>query len=207
MQRLVYAISRFIFYVLLKIICKIEFKGQENFPKKGPFIIAANHASNVDPAVLGVFCNTAQVIFMAKKELFNHPKFGWWFKVIGCIPIDRYSKDFKPLKVAIERLKKGAVLGIFPEGTRSPDGRLQKAELGVGLLAVKTGVPVVPLYVSGTIKVLPKGATKLKSHKVKARTGKPIDLTESMGFKEKRKVYESIGEKIMQAISHLKDEE
>ena len=207
MQRLVYAISRFIFYVLLKIICKIEIKGRSNFPKKAPFIIASNHASNIDPAIVGAACNTASIIFMAKKELFSHPIFGWWFKAIGCIPIDRYSKDFRPLKVAVERLRKKAVLGIFPEGTRSPDGRLQKAELGIGLLAVKTGVPVVPVYISGSIKVLPKTATKLKSHKVKVRVGKPVDLTENISFKEKRKVYECIGEKIMQAISRLKDEE
>lgn len=203
---MIYFISRLIYKAILKIFFGFEVKGRENFPKKGPFILASNHVSFADPVVMGVACNTAPVAFIAKKELFDTSILGRWIKAVGCIPIERNSLSFKPLKEAVRRLKQSGVIGIFPEGTRSLDGRLQKAEPGIGLIARKSGAPIIPMYISGTEKALPRGKTSLRIHKIKATIGKPVDITESTAFPEKIKIYDSIGEKVMSAIAGLKDE-
>ena len=203
---MIYFISRIIYKVLLNILGKFEVSGEENLPKKGPFIIAANHVSYADPVVAGVLCRVAPVRFMAKKELFENPKFGWWFKACQCIPIERDSKSFKPLKEAIEKLKKGEIVGIFPEGTRSPDGELHDPGLGIGLLAVKSGAPIVPVFISGTEKALPKGSSKINPTKVKAKVGKPIAVNSNNSSKDKKKLYESISRSVMGSIAQLKNE-
>lgn len=202
-----YFISRLILKVLLKILLGFEIKGSENLPKKGPFIIASNHASLIDPPIVGVACNTAPLAFMAKKELFDVPILGWWVKAVGCIPIERGSASFMSIKHAVQKLKEGKALGIFPEGSRSPDGELQKAQAGIGFLASKSGASIMPLYISGTDKALPREKKLMKLCKVKATIGKLIDINESSRrFSKGRELYESIGEKVMEAISRLKNE-
>jgi len=201
-----YFISRIIFKVILKILFRFEVKGNENLPHKGPFIIASNHASIMDPAVVGVACHIMPVTFMAKRELFDDRVLGSWVRAVGCIPVERDSGSFKPLKVAVQKLKKGKVLGIFPEGKRSLDGRLQEPQAGIGLLASKSGAPIVPVYVSGTGKGLAKGKKFKTPCKVTAHIGKIVDIRESTAFPGKKEIYESIGGKVMNAISRLKDE-
>ncbi|UCD54720.1 MAG: 1-acyl-sn-glycerol-3-phosphate acyltransferase [Candidatus Omnitrophota bacterium] len=201
-----YLISRFILKALLKILFRFESRGSENLPQKGPFIVASNHASLIDPAVVGVACGTMPLIFMAKRELFSVPILGRWVRAVGCIPVERDSGSFKPLKNAVQKLKEGKALGIFPEGRRSPDGRLQKAEAGIGLLASKSAAPIVPVYVSGTAKALARGKKFITLCKITASIGEIVDVRESAAFSEKKEIYESIGKKVMEAISHLKNE-
>lgn len=201
-----YFISRLILKVLLKILFRFEVRGSENLPRKGPFIVASNHASLIDPAVVGVACRTAPVIFMAKRELFGVPILGPWVKAVGCIPVERDSGSFKTLKNAVKKLKEGKALGIFPEGRRSPDGRLQKPEAGIGLLVSKSAAPIVPVYVSGTDKALARGKKFITLCKVTAKIGKIISIKETTEFSGRREIYESIGEKVINVISRLKDE-
>ncbi len=201
-----YFISRLIYKVLLKILFKFEVKGSENLPQKGPFIIASNHASLIDPAVVGVACHTMPVTFMAKRELFDVPVFGRWVKAVGCLPVERNSGNFRPLKIAVQKLREGGTVGIFPEGRRSPDGQLQKPEAGIGLLASKSEAPIVPIYLSGTDKALAKGKKFITPCKVTAKFGKIIGIERTTTPSERRKAYESIGKKAMDAISRLKNE-
>ena len=201
-----YSNSRFILKALLNTFFGFEVEGVENLPEKGPFIVASNHVSYVDPVVVGVACNTSQLTFMAKRELFDMPILGPWIKSVGCIPVERDSGSSGPLKKAMRKLKGGGSIGIFPEGRRSPDGSLKKSEPGIGLLAAKSGVPIVPIYVFGTAKVMPKGRKFPKPHTIKARIGKIVDIGESAGSSGKREAYELIGEKVIDAIAALKDE-
>ena len=201
---MIYFLSRLFYKALLKTVFGLEVRGQGNLPKKGPFIIVSNHVSYADPAVVGVACNTSSVAFMAKRELFEIPVFGSWVKAVGCIPIERYSGSPAPLKKAVKKLKEGGVLGMFPEGTRSPDGSFRKAQPGIGIIALKSGAPVVPFYIEGAREALPVGKKWPVPHKIRATIGKPVDIPESLKLGEKRKVYESIGEKVMEAISRLK---
>ena len=201
-----YLISRLIYKAILKLFFKFEVRGSENIPKSGPFILVSNHVSYADPAVMGVACHTMPVSFMAKEELFHVPILGAWCRAVGCIPIERHSGSFAPIKKAMNKLSEGGVLGIFPEGERSPDGMLQKAQAGVGIIAAKSKAPIIPLYISGTEKALPIGERTLHPCKVRATIGRAVDITESIGLHDRRKIYESIGEKMMAAISRLKNE-
>ncbi len=201
-----YANSRIILKTLLNAFFSLEIEGAENLPKKGPFIVASNHVSHVDPIVVGVACNTSQIAFMAKRELFDMPILGPWIKAVGCISVERNSGSSGSLKKAVQKLKDGGAIGIFPEGRRSPDGSLKKPEPGIGLLAAKSGAPIIPIYVSGTAKVMPKGQKIPKPYKIKARIGKIVDISQRSGLSGKREAYEFIGEKAIAAIAALKNE-
>ena len=201
---MIYFISRLYYKLILNLFFKFEIIGRENFPHKGPFIVVSNHVSYADPAVMGVSCNTVRVIFMAKQELFDKSLFGMWIKAVGCIPLSRHSGSSRPLKAALGKLKEGHVIGIFPEGTRSRDGKLQQAELGVGLLAIKSKAPIIPMYITGTQRALPVGAKGLTPCKIKAWVGKPVDITGSEDIKDKKETYKFVGKRIMDAIANLK---
>ena len=201
-----YFISRIIYKVILALFFKLEVAGRENIPRKGPFIMVANHMSYADPAVMGVACNTMPVSFLAKKELSEIPFLGAWCKSVGCIFVERDYGRSEPLKKALKALKDGKVLGIFPEGTRSPDGNLQKAKPGIGVIVAKSKVPVIPMYVSGTARVLPRGKKIPRPSKIRARIGKPVDMSGSYDIGKKRELYEFIGDRIMSAISSVRYE-
>ena len=203
---MMYFISRIVYKIILTLFFKFKVVGRENIPRKGPFIMVANHMSYVDPAVMGVACNTVPISFLAKKELGNISFLGAWCKSVGCIFVDRDSGRSGPLKKALGVLKEGKALGIFPEGMRSLDGNLQKAKPGIGIIVAKSGVPVIPMYISGTAKALPRGKKIFRPSRIRARIGKPIDIGGSYGIGEKRKLYEFIGDRIMNAISSIRHE-
>jgi 1-acyl-sn-glycerol-3-phosphate acyltransferase len=201
-----YFISRILYKIILKLFFKFEVTGRKNIPKKGPFIMVANHVSNADPAVMGVACHTAPITFLAKRELFDIPLFGLWFKAVGCIPIERFSGSSAPLKKVLKKLKGRGALGIFPEGRRSRDGNLQEPQPGIGIIAAKSGVPIIPMYISGSRKAFPIEALLPKpGNAVKAKIGRAVNISDAARFSDKRKAYVFIGEKIMEAIARLKN--
>jgi 1-acyl-sn-glycerol-3-phosphate acyltransferase len=172
--------------------------GRENIPKIGRFIIASNHVSYLDPPFVGVAC-PRQLNFMAKVDLFRGLFFRWMFWNVNMIPVKRNAVDIASVKEALRRLKGGEGLGLFPEGTRSVDGRVGRAFEGVGFLARKSGAPVVPAYVQGTQKALPKGENKVRRTHVNVFFGPPVDFT-----KEKDLTDAEITKRIMGCIDQLK---
>jgi len=149
--------------------------GLENVPKEGPFIIAANHASYMDHFI--IMCTfipflDRKVHHLAKKELFDSKLKKVWHSHWGAIPIDRESGGKETLEFAIKALKKGKIIGIHPEGTRSPTGKLQKARTGVARLVLKGKAPVLPVGLIGTYEILPKGKVIPKFKKATMNIGK-----------------------------------
>ncbi len=129
-------------------------------PRTGPVILAANHASNLDGVVLGAWLVPAiprRIHWLGKKELFDWPLVGWLARNGGVHPVDRGGADIEAFRLAERILDGGQVLLVFPEGTRSPDGRLQRARDGVALLALRTNAPIVSIGLSGTDRVWPRG--------------------------------------------------
>lgn len=129
-------------------------------PREGPLIIAANHASNLDVPVIGAWLIPRlgrRIHWLGKKELFDWPVIGWVAARGGVHPVDRGVADVEAFRLARRILDEGHVLFVFPEGTRSPDGALQEARDGIALLALRTGAPVVPIGISGSNGVWPKG--------------------------------------------------
>ncbi len=171
-----YAIVKATTWTFLSARFSLKVSGQENVPRHGPLIFASNHASHLDPVVLG--CSSPRrVTFMARNTLWN----GFWMTLfmdsMECIPLRRGESDVWAIREAVRRLRKGAVLGLYPEGTRSEDGRLGKAKRGIGLLATLAKVPIVPVVVTGTREALPKGAKGLGKSKIRVAFGKPIPYT------------------------------
>ena len=125
--------------------------GMQNIPKEGGFLIACNHASFFDPAFAGG-CISRPIYYFARKSLFKG-FLGWLLPRVHVIPVDRGEADFGAFKQVLTLLKKGKGVMVFPEGTRSPDGVLQFAKKGIGMMACKTGVPVVPTRIFGSYEI------------------------------------------------------
>ena len=131
-----------------------------NIPRQEGFILASNHISNLDPVLLGI-CSVRRINFMAKVELF-HGALGYILTRLGSFPVKRGEADLGAMKEALKRLKNGRVILIFVEGTRRIGNAPPKAQAGAGFLAIKSGVPVVPVYVQGTNQVLAPALNFLK---------------------------------------------
>lgn len=163
----------------------VRVEGLEQLDRAKPYIFVANHQSQFDIFVLGGFLGM-DFRWLAKKELFRIPLFGWAMLVSGSIPVDRSHgrQAVKSLDEAAKRIAAGASVVIFPEGTRSPDGRLQPFKAGGMQLAIKAGVELVPVAIVGTRQVLPKGQFLSRPGRVVIRVGAPVA---SRGFTAKDK--------------------
>lgn len=199
---MLYRLSTFMLSVLFRFTGGVTLIGQENIPKTGGVILAANHISYLDPPVVGCYLRR-QLHYMAKEELFRSRVVGAWMRWVGTFPVRRGTPDRKALKHAIDLLGQGRIVCIFPEGTRSPDGKLQAPELGIGLIALRSGAPIVPAAIIGTDKVLPPHSTRLYRHRVKVVYGRPLTFPSLCQGKETRQSLEEVGQSTMSAISEL----
>ncbi|MDR0740461.1 MAG: 1-acyl-sn-glycerol-3-phosphate acyltransferase [Puniceicoccales bacterium] len=131
--------------------------GQENIPCSGPFIVAPNHLSHLDPPLVGAAFRKRELMFLARKTLFKPGFWNWLLSHINVIPVDKENAaDISAIKKTLTFLKNGFGVAIFPEGTRSLDGNFGPAQPGIGFLACKSQVPVIPVRVFGTYEILKK---------------------------------------------------
>ncbi len=204
---MLYFLSRSVFEIFIRICFKLHIFGRENFPE-APYIIVSNHASLLDPPLVGISCKkTDSVDFMAKKELFTGSILGRWTRSVGCIFVDRNAGGIGAMKEAIRRLGKGHVVGIFPEGTRSEDGSLQEGKRGVGFLIAKAKVPVVPVYIHGSGEAFPKGKGIKMGSVINVFVGDAIPPDEFIDvLGSGKETYEAITNMVMDRIARLKDE-
>jgi 1-acyl-sn-glycerol-3-phosphate acyltransferase len=201
----VYQFSTRLFKLFLRLWNRLKISGAENIPKEGGVLIASNHASFLDPPAVGVGYRARPVRFMARDTLWNS-KFGsWWMSKVGCIPVARGTGDLKALKLTIKALKEGKVVSMFPEGTRTEDGNLQKPLGGIGFIVEKSNCVVVPAYIDGSFNAYPKGAKWIKPSKVSISYGKPITQEEFKALGTGREAYEKYADLIMQRIAELRD--
>lgn len=154
---------------------RVKLRGGEHLEPGRPYILAANHQSQFDIFALQGYLNI-DFRWLAKKELFDIPVFGYAMRRAGYIAVDRSHgrEALKSLYAAAERIAAGASVIIFPEGTRSPDGNLQEFKSGGMVLAIKSGVPIVPVAISGTHKIMPKGKLLARPGSVTITIGAPI---------------------------------
>ncbi|MEQ2128929.1 lysophospholipid acyltransferase family protein [Caldanaerobacter subterraneus KAk] len=170
---LLYRVLRLIGIALLKIFYSFKVERDGNL-SKGPYIFVSNHQSLLDPVAVACAIKTP-IIFLASSELFNIYLLKPFLLIDKAIPIKKESADLKAIKKALERLKEGYSIGIFPEGGISPKGVIEKFYEGAMYLAYKSGKPLVPVVVQGTKEVLPLGkyVPKLRG-KIKVKVGEPI---------------------------------
>ena len=203
-----YWVFKAILKPLLKGLYRIRVEGLENVPKNGPAILAANHLSFLDSFFIPLVVKRRKVTYLAKADYFKTWKTSWFFKSAGQISCERGGgdKSQQSLEIALDVLKEGKLLGIYPEGTRSPDGYLYRGRTGVARLALAAGVPVIPVGLIGTDKVMPKSAKiprLLGRTKVKVCIGKPIDLSRYAGKEKDRFVLRSVTDEIVFEIMQL----
>lgn len=174
----------------------VKVSGVEKLDPARPYIFAGNHQSQFDIFALQGYLGF-DFRWMAKKELFKVPIFGQGMRVAGYIPVDRSHgrKALKSLDEAAKRIVDGTSVIIFPEGTRSPDGKLHDFKPGAMVLAIKAGVPVVPMAILGTHEVLPKGKLLAKPGRVEIRVGDPIE-TSGYTVKQKQELAELLHGKV-----------
>lgn len=177
-------------------------RGRENVPK-GAAVLCANHISYLDPPVVGSATFPRRTYFMAKKELFDIPVLGRFIYNCYAFPVDREGNDRQAIRFAIELLQKGEPLAVFPEGQRSPDGSLQPGNLGPAYMASKAGVPIVPIAIKETDKVMPLHARWLHRAHVQVDIGKPIDPREFGGERLGREQLQALTERLMSDIYEL----
>ena len=200
----VYQFSTRLFKLFLLFWHRLRIRGAKHIPDHGGVLIASNHASFLDPPVVGVGYRGRPIHFMARDTLWNS-KFGtWWMDHVGCIPVSRGTGDMKALKLTIKALKEGKAVSMFPEGTRTEDGELQQAKGGIGFIIEKSGCVVVPAYIDGTFKAHPKGTRFIKPCKVSITFGKPITQADFQSLGSGRDAYDRHAALIMERIAALK---
>ena len=139
-----YYLVKFVVKVFFKILYSLHYEGKENIPKDTTVIYACNHRSNADPPLLGAGAR-GKFAFMAKEELFKNKLFAWLIRSLGAFPVARGKGDTGVIDTAVERLNNNRSLMIFPEGTRSKDGKVGKGHTGAALIAVKADKPIIPV--------------------------------------------------------------
>ena len=198
---------------LLRLVFRPTTEGLENVATEGPVILASNHLSYADWLFMPLTLNR-KVTFVAKAEYFTSPGVKGWlqktfFRGVGQVPIDRSGADAAAgaMLSAKRVLEAGDLFGIYPEGTRSHDGRLYRGKVGVARLAIETGVPVVPVAVVGTDIVAPPGKKFGRWTRPLVRFGKPLDFSRYEGLEDDRFILRSATDEIMYEIMRLSGQE
>jgi 1-acyl-sn-glycerol-3-phosphate acyltransferase len=181
---MLYLLTRTVLAPLARLIYQPVIEGRENIPRTGPLLIASNHLSFIDSFVIPLVA-PRRVVFLAKSEYFTgHGLRGvwmrWLFTALGAVPVQRggtLGAAQEGLDSALEILKEGLAFAIYPEGTRSRDGRLYRGRTGVAWLALTAGCPVVPVALLGTQDIQPVGSRVPRIRKVTVRFGKPLDFS------------------------------
>ncbi|MGH2749041.1 MAG: lysophospholipid acyltransferase family protein [Actinomycetota bacterium] len=207
-----YWVLKAILKPLLRIVYRIRVEGLENVPKKGGAIIAANHLSFLDSFFIPLVVKRRKVTYLAKADYFKSWKTSWFFSMAGQIPCERDggNKAQQSLDIALDVLRDGKLLGIYPEGTRSPDSYLYRGRTGVARLALAAGRQVIPCGLVGTEKVMPKNAKlpRLRGRPtVVVRFGTPIEFSRYAGQERDRFVLRSITDEISFEIMQLSGQE
>ena len=200
-----YGLARRILRVLFFVYHRLSVRGLENIPRTGGCIMAANHVSFLDPPTIGTSIPFRDVRFMARDTLFRPDWFGRLLYRLGVVPISRDRGDVGALRKGIQLLQAGECVALFPEGTRSLDGKLQPAKGGIGFLIAKASVAVVPTYIDGTFKAYPKSARWIRPSKIRITFGPPITHEELEAFGKERDAYDKIGELVMARIAAIHD--
>jgi 1-acyl-sn-glycerol-3-phosphate acyltransferase len=194
-----------LFRLFYRFYCGWQVEGAHHVPVSGPVILAANHASFIDPPLVGAALPRA-ISYLARENLFRFPIFGSVLRAWDVVPVDRDGGSPAGLKAILERLEAGRAVVLFPEGTRSPDGQLQPARSGIGLLVIKSPAPVVPIRIRGTFEAYSRGMYFPRPRPVSIQFGSPLDFdalraeAKTCAKPRLKEIYREVASDIMSAI-------
>jgi 1-acyl-sn-glycerol-3-phosphate acyltransferase len=208
-----YWVVKMILTPLLRTLWRPWTQGLEHVPDVGPCILASNHLSFLDSIFMPLMV-PRRVTFLAKSDYFTERGLKgrlkkMFFTSVGQVPIDRSGgrASEAALDTGIKILREGKLLGIYPEGTRSPDGRLYRGKIGVARMALEAGVPVIPVAMIGTFEVQPQGKVLPRVKRVGVRFGEPLDFSRYAGLEDDRFVLRSMTDEIMYELMLLSNQE
>jgi 1-acyl-sn-glycerol-3-phosphate acyltransferase len=207
-MKCVYRLGWLTFRLVFAAYFRWRVRGAENVPASGPVILASNHASFIDPPLIGAGLRR-EIHYLARESLFRQPLLGWALPRVNVVPVDREGAGAKGLKQILDRLLGGAAIIVFPEGTRSPDGKLQPARAGIGLTVIKSDAPVVPVRVFGTFEAYGRHHKFPRPRRVAVVYGRPMDFAvlraEAKACSKERlkAIYQQVADEVMAAIGKL----
>ena len=193
---------------LANVFCRLYFRvkkvGIENVPREGGVLLIANHSSYLDPPLVGTTVSR-RIYYLAKEELFRIPFFSWIISRIGSIPVKRGGVDRKAIERCRDLLSSGEVLLMFPEGTRSYDGEMGEVRHGAVMIASSVeNLPIVPIYIDGSFRSLPRGRWMPLPVKITVKVGKPFKIEQKGVAMDKKSYYESASKLFLDRIQSLK---
>jgi len=208
----VYLLGWLFFRALYKFYFGWRVYNPERVPLSGPVILASNHASFLDPMLVGAGIKRG-IHYLARENLFRFPILGWILHRWQTVPVDREGGGAKGLKAILDRLLDGGAIILFPEGTRTRNGKIQPARSGIGLAVIKSEAPVVPVRVFGTFEAFGRHMRFPRPRRVAVKYGKPMCFeqlrAEAKGCSKSRlkEIYQQVADEIMAAISKLEPNE
>jgi len=203
-----YFIGWAFFRVFYRCYCRWEVRGADNVPAAGAAILASNHASFMDPPLVGAAARR-EINYLARETLFRFPGIGWILRNVNAVPVDREGGGAAGLRAIFDRLQRGGAIILFPEGTRTPNGQLQRAKSGIGLTVIKSEAPVIPVRVFGTFEAYNRGHVVPRPRKVAVRFGQPMYFAELRAEAKTcsklrlREIYQQVADELMAAIAKL----
>ncbi len=200
-----YSFICFLARILLKSLFRIRVKGAENIPRAGPFIIAPNHISFLDPVAVGAFV-PRDLYYMSRDTLFDIPFLKWLLRLCQAFPVKRDKPHPQTMNRALAVLSSGKGLLLFPEGTRSISGKLLKGNPGLGMLASAAAAPVIPTLIVGTKKALPVNAHWIRLETVQVQFGKPVFPAPIKKNRDRRQIYQALTDEVMKRIRDLQNQ-
>ncbi|HEU5180478.1 MAG TPA: lysophospholipid acyltransferase family protein [Candidatus Polarisedimenticolia bacterium] len=198
-----YSFVKLFFALLVKIYLRLKVRGRGNVPATGAAIVVANHASFLDPIVLGSAC-PRKIHFIVLREMYDWWRLRWFYWGMETIPVRR-EEEARAIKLALGCLKRGQVVGIFPEGGRSSDGILKDAKQGAALMAALSGAPVVPACIRGAFESLPIGGKFPSPAPVSVRFGEPLRFVATERGRRDRAAIETFSRELVAAIAALEE--
>jgi 1-acyl-sn-glycerol-3-phosphate acyltransferase len=204
-----YAVSRHLVRLIFSTYFRGEVYNAHNVPERGPLIIASNHVGYIDPFCVGAAVNR-RICYLCRESAFKWPIIGYLLKKWNAVPVDRDGKNPRGLKAVLDRLKDGEAVMLFPEGTRTYDGTLQRAKPGIGLLVAQSQAPVLPVRIFGMWEAFNRHMKFPRPKKVKVVFGELISFDEKIeklknSDRESAKLlYQEIADGIMMAIENIK---
>ncbi len=200
-MKAIYRIGHTSIGLLTRIGFNLRCYGRENLIEDGPAILASNHQSYLDPPLIGCV-HRREIHYLGRSTLFSNPLFGALLRAVNVVPVDRDRGDVGAIKTIIRIIKEGNRAIIFPEGTRSIDGRPQRAKAGLGMVIARTLAPVVPIRIFGSFTALPKNG-RLRLCPIAIVVGTPMRFTGEQVEAKGRESYQQFSDEVMESIIRL----
>ena len=204
-SRVFYQSVRFLVTAILKSYCRMSMSGRENIPATGPFVLAPVHRSIIDTPIASG-CTRRRMRFMGKDSMWKKKPFGWTLSALGAFPVTRGSADREAIMRAISVLEAGEPLVLFPEGERKSGPTVQPLRDGAAYVACKAGVPIVPVGIGGSERVLGKGMKFMFPRKIVVLIGEPIHPAVAVNGRMPRAEVKEVSRKLQESLQSLFDE-